>query len=188
MSLGYSISDLIRLGKKAWELYDACSNASEVFESMAKHCLDIWIAIGHTERSLQQTPYSKLDQNDQKAQIELSLLTANCMSTLRRLERMLSKYPSLASANPSVWDTARFALNPSTKDDMADVRSSLTLHVAAIGVVLQNVYHKKIESKMDRISEAQESSLGHGIRNGRPDGEINVILPGLQDSLSKALA
>ncbi|KAL8827265.1 MAG: hypothetical protein Q9170_007080 [Blastenia crenularia] len=155
---------------------------------MARHCLDLYITIGQTKRSLQQVPNLKLNQNDRRAHTELSILTTNCMSTLKRLERMLGKYKSLATSHPTFLDTVKFALNPSNKEDLADIRSSLNLHLAAIGVFLQNVNHQKMEGKLDAIQQANETSIAQGLQDGRPARETNMHLSGLQDSLPKAIA
>ena len=178
MSFGTSLGDLVKLGKVAWSLYEACTNASSKYDSTARHFLDVYIAIEQSQRYLQSHEF-KEDHQSHEDQAKFSLLIANCRDTLGRLERILSKYKSFGTSTPNLWDHARFALKLLTKDDLADIRSELSLRLSAIQLFLQNVQYQSLAAKLDRNRQAM-----------KPTADVDNVehLPGLKDSLAKALA
>lgn len=138
MSFDYAVGDFFRLGQAAFALYEACSNASDVFQETAQQCLSIYIAIGQTQKEFRSSN-SKLDRGHYQTHIELSALTTSCRSTLARLERIVGRYKSLATPAPRLWDTVRFSVRLLKNDDLADIRSKLTIHLLSLNVFLARV-------------------------------------------------
>ena len=180
MSFGFSVGDFLALGGQAWALYQACSSASEVFDSTARQCLDIYIVIGQTKQSI-DNPRSQVDRTSYEAHVKLSVITSNCRTTLNNLEKILNRYKSLGTSTPTMWDTARFALRMFAKSDLAEVRSQLTLHVVTILGFLHSIQNERIERKLDMVIR-HPPSHSFGAAAQTPNQNSTSI-----ESLSKAL-
>ena len=181
MSVGTSVGEFLRLGKKAWDLYKACFDAPDVFKSAAQQCFSIHAAIEQTQHSLYElnSNYDHKNQ-DREVYVKLSLMTANCRHTLLRLEQILASYKKLGTSGHNIWDTARFALG-GVKKDLAEIRSELGSHLAAISLFLQNVHYERIEGALGKLQRAQSAS------KAAPSGSDKTQLPGFALSLERAL-
>ena len=185
MSLGFSVGEFLKLGKLAWELYQACFNAPEVFKSAADQCFGIHAAIERTQRSLYElnSNYDH-DHQDREVYVNLSIMTTNCRHTLSRLEKILKQYKGLGTSGHNFWDTTRFALK-GTKEDLAEIRSELTSHLAAISLFLQSVHYQRLEGIVLGRSE-QTQSRPH-VTHSDEDEARYLQLPGFSASLDNAL-
>ncbi|KAG8529739.1 uncharacterized protein KY384_005220 [Bacidia gigantensis] len=145
MTLGFSVGEFLKLGKETWKLYQACFNAPEVFSSAADQCFGIHAAIEQTQRYLYKlnTNYDH-DHQDREIYVKLAMMTANCRRTLSRLEKILKKSKGIGASGHNVWDTTMFALR-GTKEDLAEIRSELSSHMAAISLFLQSVHYQRDE-------------------------------------------
>lgn len=138
MSFDFAAGDIFKLGQAAFALFEACNNASDVFQETAEQCLSIYIAIGQTQKEFCSSD-SKLDPSHYAAHVELSALTTNCRSTLARLEQVIGRYKSLATPAPTIWDTMRFAIRQLINDELAEIRSKLTIHLLSLNLFLARV-------------------------------------------------
>jgi len=154
MSFGYAVTDFIQLGNYAFKLFQACDVATETFQELAQQCLSIYIAVGQTLRSL---PDPKLSVQNYEDHVKLSAITTGCRTTLHRLERMMARYPSLASPSPTAWDTLTFALRLLVKNDLSDMRSKLTFHLVALSVFMAGMHGNKLDTVATRLDHIPDS-------------------------------
>ena len=182
MSFGTSVGEFVKLGKKAWDLYQACFNAPEVFRSAAQQCFGIHAAIEQTQRSLFELDSNDKDR-DHEVYVKLSIMTSNCHHTLTRLEKVLRKYKGLGTSGHNLWDTTRFALG-GVKDELAEIRSELGTHLTAISLFLQNIHYDRLQSALRR-SESARLSASVADRNQKETWYLQV--PAFPSSLQAAL-
>ena len=182
MSFGTSVGEFVKLGKKAWDLYQACFNAPEVFRSAAQQCFGIHAAIEQTQRSLFELD-SNDNQHDHKVYVKLSMMTSNCRHTLTRLEQVLKKYKGLGTSGHNLWDTTRFALG-GAKDELAEIRSELGTHLTAISLFLQNIHYDRLQSSLRRSESAR---LPASVVDRNQKETWYLQLPAFPSSLQTAL-
>jgi len=154
MSFGYAVTDFVQLGNYAFKLFQACDVATETFQELAQQCLGIYIAVGQTLRSL---PDPKLSVQNYEDHVKLSAITTGCRTTLRQLERVMAKYPSLASPSPTAWDTLTFGLRLLVKNDLSDMRSKLTFHLVALSVFMAGTHGNKLDTVATRLDRLPDS-------------------------------
>ena len=184
MSLGYSVSDLVKLGQYAYSLYQACDSSSDVFQETAHQCLSIYIAVGQTQRELLHPNFSQ-GQDNYEAHVKLSALTTNCRATLNRLERILGRYKSLGTSMPRTWDTMRFAVRLLAKADLGDIRSQLILHLVALNVFLTTIKNDTLGRIERRLSDIAANVALMSMTSGEQISGA-TISPGSSASQSKA--
>ena len=181
MSFDFAAGDVVKLGQAALALFEACNNASDVFQETAEQCLSIYIAIGQTQKMF-ANPDIKLDRI---LHVELSALTTHCRSTLACLEQVIGRYRSLATPAPKMWDTFRFAIRQLTHDELADIRSKLTIHLLSLNVFLSRAQGDAFNVVARKIDEMNRT-LSSGLSNiaAINDTEITIAhnqFPSLKD-------
>lgn len=130
MSFGFSVSEFVEAGQLAYKLYAACRDAPQEYNELAGLCRDVGIAVNACSPN---DPRSVLKEQHKDA---IALVGSNCLSTLKRLEDLLTKYQSSSGTIQNFGKKLGFV---SAKSERESIRSRLQEHLAAISAVLNGV-------------------------------------------------
>ena len=154
MSFGFSIGDFIAVGKLAFDLIEACKNASAEYHELGELCRIVSIAV---EACRPNDPFTVLRRQNAES---IAILAADCLSTLRQLQDLLGSYQNMNS----VRNIGRKIGFLSAKQERNDIRARLQEHLSAISTFLNGVQMETLGLTVRlvlKMLEGQETTVGH---------------------------
>lgn len=154
MSFGFSVGDFIAVGKLAYDLVEACKNASAEYHELGELCRVVSIAV---EACRPNDPFTVLRRQNAES---IAILAADCLSTLRQLQDLLGSYQNMNSVR-NIGRKIRFL---SAKQERTDIRARLQEHLSAISTFLNGVQMETLGLTVRlvlKMLEGQETTAGH---------------------------
>lgn len=156
MSFGFSVGDFIAAGKLAFDLVEACRRASEDYKELADLCRAVSVAV---EACRPNDPFTVLRRQNVET---ISILAADCTSTLRRLQDLLESFQNLNT----VRNIGRKIGFVTAKQERSDIRVRLQEHLSAINTFLNGVQMETLGLTVRLVLKMVEGrSEGHGHAN-----------------------
>ena len=129
MSFGFSVGDFIAVGKLAYDLTEACKNASDDYKDLGDLCRAVSFAV---EACRPNDPFTVLRKQNVET---ISILAADCESTLNRLQDLLISHRDMNT----IRNIGRKIGFVSAKQERSDIRARLQEHLSAINTFLTGV-------------------------------------------------
>ena len=121
MSIGFSVSDFLTVPQFAWQVYKACRDSSSEYAELSCEVLSLHAVVKTSQELLQSVTLSA----EQSA--NLIAIGNGCYSTLKYVEKQLSRYDSLGSQNKRLRHRFRWSV-----EKVADVRMRIISHTAML--------------------------------------------------------
>ena len=148
MSFGFAVGDILAVSNFAWTLYRSCKGASEEFQEISREVITLHTGIKELEEDA-CNPDSLLNRVGKSRKSELETLLQSCMTVLRQLQRLVTRYQNLGTNHKRVWDRVKFGT-----EGIQNIREKLTFHAASITLFLTSLGTGAlggIERKLDEL-------------------------------------
>ena len=166
MSFGFSVGDFIAAGQLAFDLFNACKNASDDYAELGELCRAVNIAV---EACRPYDPSTILRRQHVET---ISILASDCRTTLRRLQGLLARYQNISTIR-NVGNKIGFV---SAKQERIDIRARLQEHLSAINTFSNGVQMETLGLTMKLVWKIIESQT---------DGKSNPDLKSLIENPEK---
>jgi hypothetical protein len=124
MTFGFGVGDIIAVVTIAYNLGNACSNASEDFKDISREVATLHLLLQSTQRYLEKQD-DHLGSGEAK---KLNILVDGCKDVLSELDKTLAKYESLGTDSKRKRDKAKWGLF----EHMQSIRARLSSSIATI--------------------------------------------------------
>lgn len=121
MSIGFSVSDFLKVGELAWKVYKACKSAPESFGNISQEVLSLHALLKEVEEAYSQQPLTE-SQGER-----LATVRDGCQSVLDDLQRLVNHYESLGTQSKRTWDRMRWGT-----EEIAELRARLGSNIAML--------------------------------------------------------
>ena len=121
MSFGFSVSDLFTVPQFAWQVYKACRDSSSEYSELSCGLLSLHAVVTTSQELLESVIVNA------KQSANLIAIGNGCYTTLKYIEKQLSRYDSLGSQHKRLWHRIRWSV-----EKVADVRMRMISHTAML--------------------------------------------------------
>ena len=121
MSFGFSVSDFFTVPQFAWQVYKACRDSASEYSELSCEVLSLHAVVTTSQELLRSATLSSEQSTN------LATIGKGCYSTLKHVEKQLSRYDSLGSQNKRLRQRFRWGV-----EKVADVRMRIISHTAML--------------------------------------------------------
>lgn len=128
MAFGFGIGDFIAISNLAWRVYKSCKDAPQTFGQIHVEVLSLHAVLKEAEESVFAQPLSEEQEG------RLKLVRDGCNAVLEDLDKLVTKYHSLATQSKRTYDRIRFG-----QENVPDLRARLLSNIVLLNTWIRQV-------------------------------------------------
>ena len=183
MSFGFSVSEFLTLIDLAHKTYNRCRSAPAEFAEAGRQVESLHTILQGLQHEF-ESPTSLLRQLHKE---DFIIIIKNCRKPVLRLKQMLSKYGSLGTSKPTLWNRLLLPVR-----ELREIQTSITLHSSTLSAFLNTIglgSYGRVEDQLQMLNgrlrgvdhKAESgfrdmleaiNNVGADIRAGRNEGTI----------------